>query len=142
MNCYATAAATAVLCLAAPAPAAPRDEAEVTALVDAFVAAQRDFDQPALARLTTPDYVEVSPVGQVDSRAKMLAFYAPEHKQSAPPLVLTERTIRLHQKTAIATARLAAGRLVLRAVYVARRDGGTWRLLSAQFTPIRSPAGG
>ncbi len=137
----AAAAAAIAIATAVPAAAAPTREQAVTSLVDAFVAAQGAFDQAALARLTAPGYVEISPLGEVDPREKMLAFYAPDRKRQAPPLVLDERAVRLFGDTAVATARLSFGRAAMRAVHVARRDGSGWRLVSAQFTPIRTPPG-
>ncbi|SEM78720.1 protein of unknown function [Sphingomonas gellani] len=123
----------------APAMAAPGDEAAVSRLTDAFVAAQRGFDQAALARLTAPGYVEISPLGDVDARDRMLGFYAPDKKRDSPPLILTERSVRLYGDTAVETARLAFGPAAMRATYVAHRQGREWVLISAQFTPIRTP---
>ena len=127
------------LVVAAPLQAQRGDEAAVTRLVDQFVAAQRDFDQATLARLTAPDYVEISPVGEVDPREKMLGFYSLDKKRPAPPLTLGERSVRFYDRVAVATARLSYGPASLRGVYVARRGPKGWTLVSAQFTPIREP---
>ncbi len=133
----------------APAFSATVDaEAAVSKLVDGFVDAQRRYDPRVLSALTTADYVEVSPVGDVDTRAEMLSFYAPEKKQPAPPIALSERTVRVRGNEALMLAKLTmsvpapggAVRLVnMRASYAARRTGREWRLSAAQFTPMRSP---
>ena len=146
-----TLAGVAGIAIAAPASAAsPTADAALTRLVDAFVAAQRDFDPRALAALTTPDYVEVSPAGEVDTRAAMLGFYAPDKKTPAPPIAVSERSVRVEGNTAIVMAKLsmtvpaAVGvtrSVDLRATYVARRTGAAWRLAGAQFTPIRAAGG-
>jgi len=122
---------------AAPAMAAPAADKDPAAVVDAFAAAQAAFDPTALAQLTAPDYVEISPLGEVDPRDKMLSFYAPDKKQPYPPVTMSERTVRVTGEVALVTSRLAFGERALRAVYVVRRDAGTWRLVSAQYTPIR-----
>ncbi|MBB4153832.1 hypothetical protein GGQ80_001738 [Sphingomonas jinjuensis] len=109
------------------------------AAVDGYVAAQRDFDQAALTRLTAPDFVEISPVGEVDPRDKVIGFYAPDKKREAPPVTVTEKTVRRFGATAIVTIRLGYGPMGLRGVYVARADKDGWRLVSAQYTPIRTP---
>jgi ketosteroid isomerase-like protein len=128
-----------VALLAAPAMAADTKVSNSSQLVDAFIAAQRGFDQAALGRLTAPEYVEISPLGEVDPRDRMLGFYAPDKKQAAPEITVSERTVRVLGDTALVTARLAFGPGAMRAVYVARRDKNGWRLVSTQFTPIRTP---
>jgi ketosteroid isomerase-like protein len=137
---------TVPLCLAliaaAPAVAATPQATSPADVVSSFIAAQRGFDRPALERLTAPDYVEISPIGEVDPREKMLGFYTPDKRQPTPEIVTTERDVRVHGDTALVTARLSIGPRAMRGVYVARRDAGVWRLISAQFTPIRVPVGG
>jgi ketosteroid isomerase-like protein len=109
------------------------------AAVDGYVAAQRDFDQAALTKLTTADFVEISPVGEVDPRDKVIGFYAADKRQPSPPLTVTEKTVRRMGDTAIVTVRLGYGAMGLRGVYVARAAKDGWRLVSAQYTPIRGP---
>ena len=107
-------------------------------------AAQASFDAPALAALTADNYAEVSPLGDVDTREKMLAFYAPEKKSAAPVIVVEEPFVRVAGDTAVLIARLAvtvqAGgqqrNMALRASYVAKKEGAAWKLLSAQYTGI------
>ena len=69
--------------------------------------AQRTFDQAAMDRLLTDDYVEVSPVGEVDSRAKVLSFYTPEARAKGPQpssVVLDEPNIRTYGDSAVVIA--------------------------------------
>ena len=126
--------------LAAAAPlSAEADDAALVRLVGAFQAAERAYDPAALARLTTDDYIEISPLGEVDARERFLGFYAPDKKQPAPEIVVSERTVRRVGGMGLVTMRLAYGSAAMRAVYVARRHAGGWALASAQFTPIRPP---
>ena len=130
---------TALLLLLAAASPIAGPQAEVTTLVDRFLAAERAYDAAALARLVTPDFVEISPIGEVDGRDRFLSFYTPDKRQPAPDVAVDERGVRLDGDTAIVTMRLSYGPASLRAVFVARRRAGGWALASTQFTPIRPP---
>ncbi len=131
----------AAMVIAAPATAAPGPSAAVEALVDRFDAARAAFDPAALADTLADDYIEISPVGTVDSRAAVLGFYAPDHRNPAPPMRQDERVVRVTGSFAAMTERklltLPGGSVrAIRVGYVARRAGGGWRLVSAQYTPI------
>jgi len=133
--------AAAAMAVAAPADAAPRPAAAVEALVDRFDAARAAFDPAALAATLADDYVEISPVGTVDSRAAVLGFYTPDHRNPVPPMRQDERVVRVHGTIAFVTERklLTLPNGVTRAIrvgYVARRADRGWRLVSAQYTPI------
>ena len=130
----------------AGAQAAPAD-AELVALVQRHAQAQSSFDQAALKAITAENYVEISPVGEVDAREKMLSFYAPEQKRPAPQVQVDEPVVRLLGDTALISARLsyrvnqegAARTFAMRAGYVARLVDHQWLLVSAQYTGIRPP---
>lgn len=126
--------------------AAPGD-AELVALVQRHAQAQNNFDQVVLKATTAESYVEISPVGEVDGREKMLSFYAPEQKRPSPQLQLDEPVVRFFGDTAVISARLsyrlnqegAARTFAMRAGYVARLVDNQWLLVSAQYTGIRPP---
>jgi len=131
--------------LAAPAAALAADEdAALISLVQQHVKAQADFNVPALTALTADNYVEVSPLGDVDTREKVLAFYAADKKTAAPVITLEEPLIRVSGDTAVLIAKLAmtisaSGQqrpVALRASYVAQKEGGAWKLLSAHYSGI------
>jgi ketosteroid isomerase-like protein len=123
------------------------DVAAVTDLTGKFLEAQRSFDLPALRALAAENYVEISPVGELDDRAKMLGFYAPEKKTQAPPLTIDNELTRVYGDVGIQTVKLtytmtASGetrKLSLRATLVAHRSAGEWKMVSAQYTGIRPP---
>lgn len=127
-------------------------EAPVAAVVNALVAAQAAFDVARLDEILAPEYVEISPLGEVDSRSAVLGFYAPEKKPAAgtiPRLTLDQIATRIWGDTAIASARVSftpsgaaqpAG-AAMRVVFVLRESGGTWRVVSSQYTPIREKRG-
>ena len=143
LSLISTIAAFAFVAAAQPARAAD-DDAAVLSLVRQHVAAQASFDVQTLAALTADNYAEVSPMGDVDTREKMLAFYAPEKKTTAPLITVEEPFVRVAGDAAVLIARLAvtvqAGgqsrAMALRASYVAKKEGPTWKLLSAQYTGI------
>lgn len=140
--------------VAAPKPAvqdtsrADALEQTLIGLSEDVLAAQRAFDQTALAALLAPDYVEVSPVGEVDRRAEVLGFYSAEAKAKALPegavapiLSLDESIVRVSGDHASVVARetisMAGHSMALRVGFHFRRIDGEWRLHSAQYTPIR-----
>jgi hypothetical protein len=69
--------AMAMLAAATPATPSP-DAAAIERLVERFNTARTDFDAAALADTLAPEYQEISPVGDVDDRAKVLGFYRPD----------------------------------------------------------------
>jgi ketosteroid isomerase-like protein len=131
---------------APPRPAARHNVSDpIGSLVDRFNAARTDFAADDLAATLAPDYQEISPVGDVDSRDQVIGFYRPDRRVPAPAIKSSERAIALHGDWALVTERRSFdvprpdGSVVtrsLRARYVAVRHGATWQLASAQFTPI------
>lgn len=120
------------------------DGSAIVQLVRQHLLAQRNFDQPALMTLTTDDYVEVSPLGEVDDREKMLGFYNADKKTAAPLVTLDEPTVRVTGDHAVLIGKLAmqvtAGGqsrdIAMRATYVAQKDQAQWKLLSVHYAPI------
>lgn len=127
-------------------------EQDIKALLHQFTFAQKNYNAAKLDEILAPDYVEISPAGEVDPRAKVLSFYAPEKKsERGGELVsyeLDEITTRIYGETAIVVARLpftiktpdgqTASR-ALRCTFVCRKIGGKWRIASAHYTGIRPP---
>lgn len=143
--CAAGMATAATLAWAAAPGAATTADVAVMELVQRYAQAQGSFDLSALRAATAEQFVEISPVGEVDSREKMLSFYAPEHQRPAPLLQIDEQAVRIVGDTALVTARLSysinqggvARAFALRGGYTARMVDGHWKLLSAQYTGIR-----
>ena len=125
----------------------PRPQAFIEVLLQTFVEAQRTFDVRQLDQVLAADYVEISPAGEVDPRAEVLSFYAPEKKVAdAPAATLDEISTRVYEQTAVTIARLTYqmkapdGTVMARAmrcVFVTRIVDGKWKLVSSQYTPIR-----
>jgi ketosteroid isomerase-like protein len=140
-------AVTLAACTAfiAPAGAATDATQALTDLIQRFTEAQRDMDAPTLKNLTAENYIEISPLGEVDPREKMLSFYVKDDKRVAPAVTVDETQTRLLGTTAVVIARVSYSRAVdgpqrtfsLRSVFVAEKAGAAWKLVSAQYTPIR-----
>lgn len=126
-------------------------EEEILGLVRQMAEAQKNYDAAKLDEILAPDYVEISPAGEVDTRAKVLGFYAPARKSERPGEMLSyapdEMTSRIYGDTAIVVARLPFtlkmpdGQTVSRAfrcTFVCRKSRGKWRIASAQYTGIRA----
>jgi ketosteroid isomerase-like protein len=113
---------------------------------EAFVRVRNQFDQAAMIAMMAPEYQEVSPVGEVDSRERVIGFYAADKKSAAPPMTITETVARPAGTIGVVTMRIAYtmpgkdGQMQTRAIragFVARRTKGDWQFVSLQFTPIR-----
>ena len=143
----------AAACCSAAAVAAPDagqgpDAAAVSDLVNKFIEAQVQADAATLRALTAEQYVEISPLGEVDPREKMLGFYVKVPGRVPPVTFADERTVAVFGDSAMVTARMNITRTIegqartygLRMRYVAHKEGGQWKLISMQATPIRPPA--
>jgi len=97
-----------IVAIATAQAASSSAERAVVAVVQQLADAQRTFDQAALDRLLTADYVEVSPVGDVDERAKVIGFYSADAKAKSPEvssIVIDQPTVRIDGTHAIVIVR-------------------------------------
>ena len=140
--------AGALACLSITAAHAATPEQSVSELVQRFTTAQGTFDRAALEALTAENYIEISPLGEVDPRAKMLSSYVKHDDKPLPTISVDEITPRVLGNTAIVLAKVSYVMTVggqtrtasLRSSFVAQQQDGAWKLVSAQYTPIRPPA--
>ena len=141
----------AVIVAPATTQAASLAERAVVIVVQRLADAQRTFDQAALDRLLTADYVEVSPVGDVDERAKVIGFYSADAKAKSPEvssIVIDEPNVRIDGTHAIVIVRQtthvgpagASRAVVMRVTAHLRRSGNEWRIASTHYTGIRQAA--
>jgi ketosteroid isomerase-like protein len=130
-----------------------RNEASILGTVSDLVTAQTAYDLKTMDRILSPDYVEISPAGEFDPRAKVLSFYSPEAKAAAAKVSakvsVAEPSVRVYGDFAIAIVKLeytmtAEGKPLppraIRATYVLRKAGKDWKIASAQYTGIRPSA--
>ncbi len=123
--------------------------AQVTAVVQRFIKAQQSFDPATLKEVTTENYLEVSPQGEVDKREAVLGFYDPAHRVEVPAASVSDENIRIFGETAVDVVAItytvsesgkASHDVKIRATFLAVRQQGAWKLASAQYTGIRPPA--
>ena len=148
MRLYLTIATLALTLFAAPGEAqnGKASDAPVIALVQAFSDARGRFDAKALDALLTPDYVEVSPRGEIDRRQAVLGFYAADKATPAPPMSLGTQDVRRYGDTAIvigsvdyaiSTSTGGTVKRTVRVTYVERRVSNRWLMASVQYTGVQ-----
>jgi uncharacterized protein (TIGR02246 family) len=127
-----------------------KNETVLKSLVDKMIAAQSTFDAKALDSIFTPDYIEISPLGEFDPRAKVLGFYTPEAKKALGSTTYTvkavDHSIRIFNKFAVVIVQQDIEMSVdnkpqptrsMRTTFVCRKEGGEWKIASTQYTGIR-----
>lgn len=150
MRLPSTIAMLTSIVIAAPSSAQNNgaEDKAVVALVSAFSNARARFDAEALDTLLTPDYVEVSPRGELDRRQAVLGFYARDKAAPVPPMTLSTQQVRRYGKIAVVIGSVdyavpdPSGAMVKRTVrvtYVGRRVGGRWLMASTQYTGVQPP---
>ncbi|HEX8637870.1 MAG TPA: DUF4440 domain-containing protein, partial [Pyrinomonadaceae bacterium] len=81
------------------------DEQALTELVKQMVNAQTNFDTSTLEKVYAADFIEISPVGEVDPREKTIGFYKPEANPDRDKMKATvttdEFSIRTYNNFAI-----------------------------------------
>lgn len=123
------------------------------ALIDRMTTAQAAYDPKTLDAIFTSDFIEISPAGEFDPRAKVLDFYNPENAAKAVGISVTVdediRSARFYGDTAVVIAELAfnmsrngtvmpARKMMLTAVL--RKEKKEWKIASAHYTAVRPPA--
>lgn len=129
-----------------------KDDEALKSLVKKMTDAQSNYQPEVLDKIFTADYIEISPVGEFDSREKVLGFYKPELKPPAEKMSATteidEYSIRNYGKFAVVIARFnytitSDGKQMpprsIRATIVCRKEKNDWKIASAQYTGIRPP---
>ncbi len=115
--------------------------------------AQQNYQPDVLDKIFAADYIEISPVGEFDSRDKVLGFYKPEMKPPTGKMSavteVTDFSIRNYKgKFAVVILRLnytiiSDGKQLpprsIRAMIVCRKEKNLWKISSAQYTGIRPP---
>lgn len=143
----------AIAVLTASAQNTDKDDAELRSLVKRMTEAQINFKPNVLDDIFTPDYIEISPIGEFDERTKVLGFYKPEQLPgpagSSTTVEADEFSIRKYGTFAIVITRLnfvitVDGKPVpprsMRTMLVCRKLDGQWKIASVQYTGIRTPA--
>jgi ketosteroid isomerase-like protein len=125
---------------------------EVIAIIKQAVAAQENYDPATLEKIYAADYIEISPKGEIDVRDKAIGFYKVEDVEKAkaktPKYILDEFKVRHYKNYAMVISRFSVGSktnpeqksAVGLVLYALRKEKGTWKIYSAQFTPFPPPS--
>ena len=130
-----------------------KDETALISLVKQMSEAQSKFDPAALEKIYASDFIEISPVGEVDPREKTIGFYKPQTNPdptiAKPSITSDEFSIRTYDNFAIVITRITFAQtgsepsarppFSLRVTLVCRKEKGAWKISSAQYTGIRPP---
>ncbi len=128
-------------------------EQNLTTLVRQANEAQGNFDPATLEKIYASDYVEISPVGEVDRREKAIGFYKPQtnkgDSETKTVAGADEISVRSYENFAVIIARITFSQAgnestnrplaSFRATYVCRKEKGVWKISSVQATGIRPP---
>jgi ketosteroid isomerase-like protein len=137
----------------APPPQAAAALKDVTAQTRRYFDAVRRNDSVELDTIFSPEYTEVSPLGQVDKRAQVIGFYqVAARAQTGQPSELAEVTVddlavNVYGDVAVVIAgesfkMSVAGKPVsrpMRSTFVWHRGAGVWTLVASHHTAIRPP---
>lgn len=129
------------------------DAQDLIALIKQAVDAQANFDAAVLEKLYASDYLEVSPVGEVDPREEAIGFYKAQTSiggnQTKAVVAADEFSSRFYGNVAVVVSRLTFSQegtttpqrppISFRATYVCRKENGRWKISSLQVTGIRPP---
>ncbi|HLM61897.1 MAG TPA: nuclear transport factor 2 family protein [Pyrinomonadaceae bacterium] len=129
------------------------DKQALTELFKQMVNAQTNFDTSTLEKIYAPDFIEISPAGEVDPREETIGFYKPEANPDRDKMkaIVTsdEFSIRTYDNFAVVIARITFAQtgsessarppFSLRVTLVCRKEKGSWKINSAQYTGIRPP---
>lgn len=140
--------ASLLACVSLSAQQGPAETA-VPQLIRNFFAAEQAYDVPALSKLISSNYIEISPLGEVDRHDRFLGFYTPDKKKAWPPVTISDEEVRSFGDTAVEIATQSYSMTgpdgqpltrSFRCTLIAHREAGTWKLVSAHFTGVRPPA--
>ncbi|NCP65749.1 MAG: nuclear transport factor 2 family protein [Paraglaciecola sp.] len=118
---------------------------EFQRLIEQLVATQLSYDSNAMAALLHPDYLEVSPKGEVDYREKVLGFYAPSlqaDKQKSPQVTLSELNVSVQENLAFVLVKEtfampnSSQTFSMRVSFVLQKVTDHWLFYRAHYTGI------
>lgn len=104
--------------------------------------ATRTYDVVVLDRVFHPEYVEVSPLGEMDERSRVLSFYRTKPQTIPSTVRIDQLKVKFPAKdvaTAIYRSTFVVGtaEISFRVSVVLHRAHGEWRLYGLQATGIR-----
>ena len=137
-----------ILCSAGFAQAKNTDDVKLRNLIKEMIDAQIAFSPERLDKIFADDYIEISPLGEVDDRAKTLGFYEPKLKPEklSTTVKFEDVSVRNYGEFAIVISRIdymitMDGKDLsprsMRLTLACRNINGNWKISSSQYTAIR-----
>jgi ketosteroid isomerase-like protein len=129
-------------------PVAHATDVKVT--IENYARAAMSYDVAKLDALLAPDYLEVSPLGELDLRDKVLSFYRVPADQRPPlptALELTEwnlrslspdLTVAVYRENLTVNGKDKPMTLSFRVTTILKREKAGWKLVSNHFNGIRT----
>ncbi|MFS1702248.1 nuclear transport factor 2 family protein [Alteromonas sp. AMM-1] len=126
--------------------AAELEPEQAKTLVQQQIDAQLAFDADTLKRILHDSYLEVSPVGEIDTKEQVVAFYDPAKKRPGPAATLSDLNVRVYQQTAVVTGHVVfamtmpdgkENRFTMTGSWVIAEHEGVATIVSAHYTPVR-----
>ena len=117
--------------------------------IRSYIQATLDFKPEVLETILHTDYIEISPLGDVDNRKKTISYYQPELKLNTPvpdSFSISEEIIRHPEpKTSVViyqiTYKIVKGdqsvNFAVRATTVVKQNAQGWQIYSNHFTAIK-----
>lgn len=133
---------------------APSQTHPVESVLRQFIQATLDYDVAKLETLIDPEFIEISPIGEVDPHDVFLGYYKVPVEQRGPKprsFSLEELIVRNPSPdtcVAIYRQKLVLGteekpmEMAIRVTSVLKKSKDTWRLYSNQYTGIRAKRAG
>ena len=115
-------------------------EQAVNGRVSAFLDALRKGDQAALASIYADDFTVTTDTGDVHTKAQRLEWVKANAARLST-LEFQDLKTRVYGDTAVVTGRATStgGAINSRIIQVWVKQGGTWRVVAGQNTPIATP---
>lgn len=125
------------------------DLAEFLAPINTYFQATLDYRPDKLEEVLHKDYIEISPIGDIDLRAQTIGYYAPELKEKTktPDSFTVSDPIKTNLSDSVflivykITYQFKAGEklmeLPLRASTVLKNESGHFKIVSNHFTAYR-----
>jgi ketosteroid isomerase-like protein len=103
----------AILSISVVAFTQSKKDDEVIAVAKQAIVAQENYDTATLEKLYASDYIEISPIGEIDEREKAIGFYKvadiEKEKARTPRYTLDDFKVRYYGKFAMVISKFSIG---------------------------------
>ncbi|GLX78591.1 hypothetical protein tinsulaeT_19310 [Thalassotalea insulae] len=119
-------------------------ERDLIKRVDDLILAQISFDPKKLDHLLSDEFIEISPKGEFDTKAKVLKFYQPMNKTKFVPAIeksvlqvsYVENMAYIALTETFKAPNSDATLFSMRVIFTLKQIANEWKFTYAQYTPI------